>query len=107
MNAKNPLDASAVHPESYPVVEKIAKQYERDIKSLIGDSALLTAVNAEQFVDDKTGVITVKDILNELQKPGRDPRPEFTFAEFKEGVNDIKDLKPNRSEERRVGKECR
>lgn len=95
MNAKNPLDASAVHPESYPVVEKIAKQYERDIKSLIGDSALLTAVNAEQFVDDKTGVITVKDILNELQKPGRDPRPEFTFAEFKEGVNDIKDLKPN------------
>lgn len=95
MNAKNPLDASAVHPESYPVVEKIAKQYERDIKSLIGDSALLTAVNAEQFVDDKTGAITVKDILNELQKPGRDPRPEFTFAEFKEGVNDIKDLKPN------------
>lgn len=95
MNAKNPLDASAVHPESYPVVEKIAKQYERDIKSLIGDSALLTAVNAEEFVDDKTGVITVKDILNELQKPGRDPRPEFTFAEFKEGVNDIKDLKPN------------
>lgn len=95
MNAKNPLDASAVHPESYPVVEKIAKQYERDIKSLIGDSALLTAVNAEQFIDDKTGVITVKDILNELQKPGRDPRPEFTFAEFKEGVNDIKDLKPN------------
>lgn len=95
MNAKNPLDASAVHPESYLVVEKIAKQYERDIKSLIGDSALLTAVNAEQFVDDKTGVITVKDILNELQKPGRDPRPEFTFAEFKEGVNDIKDLKPN------------
>ena len=95
MNAKNPLDASAVHPESYPVVEKIAKQYERDIKSLIGDSALLTAVNAEEFADEKTGVITVKDILNELQKPGRDPRPEFTFAEFKEGVNDIKDLKPN------------
>lgn len=95
MNGKNPLDASAVHPESYPVVEKIAKQFNRDIKSLIGDSALLTAVNAEQFIDDKTGVITIKDILNELQKPGRDPRPEFVFAEFKEGVNDIKDLKPN------------
>ena len=91
----NPLDASAVHPESYAVVERIAQANARDIKSLIGDGSLLNAVNAAQFADEKTGVITIKDILNELQKPGRDPRPEFTFATFQDGVEDIKDLKPN------------
>ncbi|QQD25321.1 S1 RNA-binding domain-containing protein [Venatoribacter cucullus] len=95
MNGKNPLDASAVHPESYAVVEKIAHQFSRDVASLIGDSALLKSVNAAQFADEKTGEITVKDIVNELQKPGRDPRPEFKFAKFKEGVEDIKDLQPN------------
>ena len=95
MNGKNPLDASAVHPESYTVVEKIAHEFSRDVASLIGDSALLKSVNAAKFADEKTGEITVKDIVNELQKPGRDPRPEFKFAEFKDGVEDIKDLKPN------------
>lgn len=95
MNGSNPLDASAVHPESYAVVERIAKANGREIKSLIGDSSLLKALNAAQFADEHTGVITVKDILNELQKPGRDPRPEFKFASFQEGVEDIKDLRPN------------
>lgn len=91
----NPLDASAVHPESYAVVERIAAANSRDVASLIGDSSLLKAVNAAQFADDNTGEITVKDIVAELQKPGRDPRPEFKFATFQEGVEDIKDLKPN------------
>lgn len=95
MNGTNPLDASAVHPESYEVVEKIAHQFSRDVSSLIGDTQLLNSVNAAQFSDEKTGEITVRDIVNELKKPGRDPRPEFKFAQFQEGVEDIKDLKPN------------
>ncbi|MBE0483754.1 MAG: RNA-binding transcriptional accessory protein [Bacterioplanes sp.] len=95
INGKNPLDASAVHPESYPVVEKIAHQFSRDVASLMGDSTLLKSVNATQFADDKTGELTIKDILSELQKPGRDPRPEFKFAEFKDGVDSIKDLELN------------
>ena len=95
MNGRNPLDASAVHPESYTVVEKIAHEFSRDVASLIGDSALLKSVNAAKFSDEHTGEITVKDIVSELQKPGRDPRPEFKFAEFKDGVEEISDLKPN------------
>lgn len=95
MNGANPLDASAVHPESYPLVEKIAHQFSRDVSSLVGDSALLKSVNAAQFSDEQFGEITVKDILRELEKPGRDPRPEFKFAEFKDGVEEIKDLKLN------------
>lgn len=95
VNGKNPLDASAVHPESYPVVEKIAHQFSRDVASLMGDATLLKSVNATQFADDKTGELTIKDILSELQKPGRDPRPEFKFAEFKDGVDSIKDLELN------------
>ena len=94
MKGKNPLDASGVHPESYPVVERIAHQFSRDVSSLIGDGAFLKSVNAAQFADAQAGEITVRDILNELEKPGRDPRPEFRFAEFKEGVEEIKDLKP-------------
>ena len=94
MNGSNPLDASGVHPESYPVVEKIAHQFSRDVSSLIGDSAFLKSVNTGQFTDESTGELTLKDILSELEKPGRDPRPEFRFAEYKEGVEDIKDLKP-------------
>lgn len=94
MNGKNPLDASGVHPESYPLVERIAHQFSRDVSSLIGDSAFLKTVNAGQFTDDNTGLITVSDIVAELEKPGRDPRPEFKFAEFRDGVDDIKDLKP-------------
>ncbi|MEK9713621.1 MAG: Tex family protein [Thalassolituus sp.] len=94
MNGKNPLDASGVHPESYPVVERIAHQFSRDVSSLIGDGAFLKSVNAGQFIDESTGELTLKDILSELEKPGRDPRPEFRFAEYKEGVEEIKDLKP-------------
>lgn len=94
MNGDNPLDASAVHPESYPVVEKIATKYAKNIKEIMGDSKFLVAVNAADYVDDKFGLPTVTDILKELDKPGRDPRPEFKTATFQDGVNDIKDLKP-------------
>ena len=95
MGGSNPLDASAVHPESYPVVEKIAHEFSRDVSGLIGDGLFLKSVKAANFTDDKIGEITVKDILSELEKPGRDPRPEFKFAEFKDGVEDIKDLRPD------------
>ena len=95
MGGKNPLDASAVHPESYPLVEKIAHEFSRDVSGLIGDGQFLKSVKAANFTDDKVGEITVKDILSELEKPGRDPRPEFKFAEFKDGVEDIKDLRPD------------
>ncbi|MEC7547002.1 MAG: Tex family protein [Pseudomonadota bacterium] len=94
MNGTNPLDASGVHPESYPVVERIAHEFSRDVSSLIGDGSFLKSVNAGQFTDEHTGELTLKDILSELEKPGRDPRPEFRFAEYKDGVEDIKDLKP-------------
>jgi uncharacterized protein len=94
MNGENPLDASAVHPESYPVVQKIAAKSTKDIRELLGDAKFLKAVNAADFVDDKFGLPTVTDILKELEKPGRDPRPEFKTATFQEGVTEIKDLKP-------------
>jgi uncharacterized protein len=86
-----------VHPEAYPVVERILKQCGREVnalevKRLIGDAALLRGLKAEQFTDDKFGVPTVRDILKELEKPGRDPRPEFKAARFADGVEDIKDL---------------
>jgi uncharacterized protein len=95
MQGDNPLDASAVHPESYHIVEKIAQNAARDVASLIGDSQFLTSINTAQFVDDSVGEMTIKDILNELEKPGRDPRPAFKFAAFKEGVESIKDLEKN------------
>ena len=94
MNGKNPLDASAVHPEAYPVVERIAKQSGRKVDSLIGDKAFLSKLKPEDYADEKFGVPTVNDILKELEKPGRDPRPEFKTATFKEGVDKISDLKP-------------
>jgi uncharacterized protein len=94
-NAKNPLDSSSVHPEAYGVVKEIAKQSGRDIKSLIGDGSFLKAVNAVQYATESVGEITVKDILTELVKPGRDPRPEFKFATFLDGVEEIKDLRLN------------
>ena len=87
------MDASAVHPESYSVVKNIAEKYGRDVASIIGDVNFLKAVNAADFVSDEVGLPTVKDILSELEKPGRDPRPEFVTAEFKEGVEEIKDLR--------------
>lgn len=94
-NAENPLDSSSVHPEAYGVVKEIAKQSGRDIKSLIGDGSFLKAVNAAQYATESVGEITVKDILTELVKPGRDPRPEFSFATFLDGVEEIKDLRLN------------
>ncbi|MEC4766856.1 Tex family protein [Halomonas sp. CUBES01] len=91
--AENPLDASAVHPEAYVVVERMAKQSGRDVKGLIGDSATLKTLKPGDFADERFGVPTVSDILKELDKPGRDPRPEFKAAEFREGVETLKDLK--------------
>jgi uncharacterized protein len=93
MNGENPLDASAVHPESYPVVEKILADIKRDMKAVIGDTGLIKTLNPARYADEKFGVPTVTDILKELEKPGRDPRPEFTTATFKEGVEEIGDLK--------------
>ncbi len=95
MNGDNPLDSSAVHPEAYPVVEKIAGQSNRDVRALIGDSGFLKSLNAADFTDDTFGLPTVTDIISELDKPGRDPRPDFKAAEFKEGIEDIRDLKLN------------
>jgi uncharacterized protein len=95
MNGDNPLDASAVHPEAYSVVESIAANQECDVSSLIGDSALLRSINPERYTTDLLGLPTVKDIIAELDKPGRDPRPEFKVAEFKEGVEKISHLKPD------------
>ncbi|HEY0893713.1 MAG TPA: helix-hairpin-helix domain-containing protein, partial [Cellvibrio sp.] len=90
----NPLDASAVHPESYSIVEKIAQKNAREIKGLIGDSSFLRGLKAVDYTDEKFGVPTVTDIIKELDKPGRDPRPEFKTAQFQEGVEEITDLVP-------------
>jgi uncharacterized protein len=95
MNGENPLDASAVHPESYPVVEKILADIKRDVKAVIGDASALKSISPAKYVDEKFGLPTVTDIIKELEKPGRDPRPEFTTATFKEGVEEIKDLRPD------------
>jgi protein Tex len=89
----NPLDASSVHPEAYPVVERILKQCGREVKQVIGDTSFLRSLKAEDYTDDTFGVPTVRDILKELEKPGRDPRPEFVAPTFAEGVEDLKDLK--------------
>jgi len=94
-NGSNPLDASAVHPEAYPVVERILKQTQVDIKKLIGDRSLLKGLAANDFTDEDFGEPTVRDIISELEKPGRDPRPEFKTATFKEGVEKISDLQNN------------
>jgi uncharacterized protein len=95
MGGDNPLDASAVHPESYPLVEKILGDIKKDIKAVIGDSGVIKTLSPAKYADDKFGVPTVTDILKELEKPGRDPRPEFTTATFKEGVEEISDLRPD------------
>ncbi|MEO6920122.1 MAG: Tex family protein [Collimonas sp.] len=95
MNSDNPLDGSAVHPESYPLVEKILADIKKDVKGVIGDSKLLTSLNPAKYADEKFGVPTIADILKELEKPGRDPRPEFTTATFKDGVEEIRDLRPD------------
>jgi uncharacterized protein len=90
----DPLDRSGVHPESYPVVRRILNAANTDIKGLIGNSAALRALSPKSFVDDTVGLLTVTDILKELEKPGRDPRPAFKAAVFKEGVETLDDLKP-------------
>lgn len=92
MNGDNALDASSVHPEAYPLVNKILTTYHVELNQLIGNHKLLTSVNASQFIDDTYGMPTIQDVLNELEKPGRDPRPEFRTAIFKEGIEDINDL---------------
>ena len=91
---KEPLDASSVHPEAYDVARKIVAACGRDIRSLMGDATALQKLDARQFIDDRFGLPTVQDILSELEKPGRDPRPGFKTATFAEGVNEIKDLRP-------------
>ncbi|MDH6230909.1 uncharacterized protein M2281_001481 [Mesorhizobium soli] len=93
-NGAEPLDASAVHPEAYGVAKKIVAACGRDLRSLMGDSAALKAVDPRAFVDERFGLPTVRDIIAELEKPGRDPRPEFKTATFADGIDDIKDLKP-------------
>ena len=93
MNGSNPLDASTVHPEAYPVVEKILAKTSKDIKQIIGNQTLLKSLKIEDFVDEKFGKPTVLDIFKELEKPGRDPRPEFKTATFKDGVETLADLK--------------
>jgi uncharacterized protein len=93
-NGKEPLDASAVHPEAYGVAKKIVAACGRDLRSLMGDSAALKALDPKRFIDETFGLPTVKDIIAELEKPGRDPRPSFKTATFAEGVDEITDLKP-------------
>ncbi|ADP71413.1 Tex-like protein [Rhodomicrobium vannielii ATCC 17100] len=93
-NGDDPLDASSVHPEAYPVVRKIVSAAKVDIKTLIGNAPVLRGLQPKQFADEKFGLPTVTDILRELEKPGRDPRPAFKTATFQEGVEKISDLKP-------------
>jgi protein Tex len=90
----NPLDTSSVHPEAYTVVERIIKDLQKPVKEVIGDGTVLRKVEPSQYTDEKFGLPTVRDILRELEKPGRDPRPEFKTAAFKDGVEELKDLQP-------------
>jgi protein Tex len=90
----NPLDMTGVHPETYPVVERILDAAKKPVQELMGRAEMLKTLKPELFANEKFGVITVKDILGELEKPGRDPRPDFKVARFNEGVDDIKDLQP-------------
>ena len=92
IGGSNPLDASAVHPEAYPLVEKILADIQRDVASIIGDSRTLKALDARRYADDRFGEPTVNDILAELDKPGRDPRPAFRTAAFRDGVEKLNDL---------------
>ncbi|SHO58374.1 Tex family protein [Vibrio quintilis] len=94
MNGKNLLDSSSVHPEAYPVVKKIVQTHQQDIASLIGNSAFLNGLNASDYTDEHFGVPTVTDIIRELDKPGRDPRPEFKTANFADDIHEVSDLEP-------------
>jgi uncharacterized protein len=92
MSGTNPLDASAVHPEAYPLVERILADINRSARETIGELKVLRKIRAERYIDERFGLPTVADILKELEKPGRDPRPEFRTANFREGVEGLKDL---------------
>lgn len=96
-DGKEPLDASSVHPEAYGIARKIVQACGRDVRAIMGDSSALAGIRAEQFVDDSFGLPTVRDILSELEKPGRDPRPAFKTATFAEGIDSIGDLKSGMS----------
>lgn len=93
MNGDNLLDSSSVHPESYPVVKDMVKKTGKTVSDLIGKTAFLRSLNANEYINDNFGLPTVNDILQELEKPGRDPRPEFKSVTFKEGIEKITDLK--------------
>lgn len=92
--AENPLDASGVHPESYSVVEQIAAKNQRELRGLVGDAGFLRSLKPAEYTNEQFGLPTVTDIISELEKPGRDPRPEFKTAQFQDGVDTIKDLEP-------------
>ena len=93
-DGEQPLDASSVHPEAYPVVERILAAGGKQVKQVIGDATFLRSLKPSQFTDERFGEPTVRDILKELEKPGRDPRPEFKAATFADGIEDIRDLRP-------------
>jgi len=93
-DGKEPLDASSVHPEAYKVAKKIVAACGRDLRAVMGDSAALKAIDPRQFIDEQFGLPTVKDIIAELEKPGRDPRPSFKTATFADGIDEISDLRP-------------
>ncbi|MBU1396525.1 MAG: RNA-binding transcriptional accessory protein [Gammaproteobacteria bacterium] len=95
MDGNDPLDASAVHPESYPLVQAILADIQQDLKAVIGNGSLLKSLDPAKYRDAQFGIPTITDILKELEKPGRDPRPEFTTATFREGVEKLADLKPD------------
>lgn len=95
MNGADPLDRSGVHPEAYSVVQRIVESNQKSVEEVIGDTRFLKALNAADYTDDTFGVPTVTDIIKELDKPGRDPRPEFKTATFQDGVETLKDLRPN------------
>lgn len=94
VDGDNPLDASAVHPESYRVIEKILVDVKRPLREVMGDAIALSKIDPARYTDERFGLPTIRDILKELEKPGRDPRPEFRTAAFKDGVEDLKDLQP-------------
>jgi uncharacterized protein len=93
-NGATPLDASAVHPEAYPVVQRILDKHQRTLQEVIGDQAFLRGLNPGDYTDERFGLPTVQDILAELEKPGRDPRPTFKTATLQEGIETLQDLKP-------------
>ena len=101
-HGSDPLDASGVHPEAYPVVQRIVAHTGESLAKIIGNTAVLRSLSAAQFVDEQFGVPTVQDIISELEKPGRDPRPEFRAVQFADGVETVSDLSPNQMLEGKV-----